>query len=255
MIENILNILNLNANLQKPTISGEEFKHDYVNLGLPSGRLWATCNIGASIPTQQGNYFAWGEKITRSNEYCFSNYKWAQCVYPGALEYLIKYSTTPLWHDDPIKFDSMGEPIYIAHWEGHEYQLDHKSALETSDDAATNWSNLWKMPTKKDFEELMEGCYWKWANSFNGSKACGKVGISKTNNNVIFLPINDMVSYQFDNNDNGYYWASEIDEKNNDEAYALTFNPNEMNVSSISRCKGLSVRAVLNERECERFLK
>lgn len=37
-----------------------EIEHDYVDLGLPSGRLWATCNIGADKPTDCGDYFAWG---------------------------------------------------------------------------------------------------------------------------------------------------------------------------------------------------
>ena len=35
--------------------------HEYVDLGLPSGTLWATCNVGASKPEDYGDYFAWGE--------------------------------------------------------------------------------------------------------------------------------------------------------------------------------------------------
>jgi hypothetical protein len=34
--------------------------HEYVDLGLPSGTLWATCNVGASKPEEYGDYFAWG---------------------------------------------------------------------------------------------------------------------------------------------------------------------------------------------------
>ena len=35
--------------------------HSYIDLGLPSGTLWATCNVGASKPTQSGLYFQWGD--------------------------------------------------------------------------------------------------------------------------------------------------------------------------------------------------
>lgn len=39
--------------------------HEYVDLGLPSGTKWATCNIGASSPSDYGDYFAWGETTTK----------------------------------------------------------------------------------------------------------------------------------------------------------------------------------------------
>ena len=34
--------------------------HEYVDLGLPSGTLWATRNVGADKPEDIGDYFAWG---------------------------------------------------------------------------------------------------------------------------------------------------------------------------------------------------
>lgn len=46
--------------------------HDYVDLGLPSGLKWATCNVGAKSPEDYGDYFAWGE-ITSKEEYNYSN--------------------------------------------------------------------------------------------------------------------------------------------------------------------------------------
>ena len=54
------------------TISGTENGHDYVDLGLPSGLKWATCNVGASSPEEYGDYFAWGETTTKS-EYTEEN--------------------------------------------------------------------------------------------------------------------------------------------------------------------------------------
>ena len=49
--------------------------HEYVDLGLPSGTLWATCNVGADTPEGYGDYFAWGE--TEPKEvYSWETYKW-----------------------------------------------------------------------------------------------------------------------------------------------------------------------------------
>ena len=42
-------------------VSGTHAGHDYADLGLPSGTLWATCNIGANAPEEYGDFFAWGE--------------------------------------------------------------------------------------------------------------------------------------------------------------------------------------------------
>ena len=54
--------------------------HEYVDLGLPSGTLWATCNVGANSPEEYGDYFAWGE-TTPKDVYDWSTYKWAHWVY------------------------------------------------------------------------------------------------------------------------------------------------------------------------------
>lgn len=45
--------------------------HEYVDLGLPSGTLWATMNVGADSPEDYGDYFAWGE-ITPNSNYTYS---------------------------------------------------------------------------------------------------------------------------------------------------------------------------------------
>ena len=51
--------------------------HEYVDLGLPSGTLWATCNIGATTPEGYGDYFAWGETKAKS-VYNWEKYKYAK---------------------------------------------------------------------------------------------------------------------------------------------------------------------------------
>ena len=59
------------ANAQENMIDG----HEYVDLGLPSGTLWATCNVGASKPEEYGDYFAWGETKPK-DDYSWETYKW-----------------------------------------------------------------------------------------------------------------------------------------------------------------------------------
>ncbi len=55
------------------TPTGTSNNHGYVDLGLPSGLLWATCNVGANSPEEYGDYYAWGETSTKS-EYSDDTY-------------------------------------------------------------------------------------------------------------------------------------------------------------------------------------
>ncbi|MBR3977553.1 MAG: SEL1-like repeat protein [Bacteroidaceae bacterium] len=52
---------------QSSSVTGTINGHEYVDLGLPSGLKWATCNVGASKPEEYGNYYAWGETSTKSS--------------------------------------------------------------------------------------------------------------------------------------------------------------------------------------------
>ncbi|MCQ2319676.1 MAG: hypothetical protein MJZ90_12290 [Bacteroidales bacterium] len=102
--------------------------HEYVDLGLPSGLLWATCNVGADSPEDYGDYFAWGETETKS-DYDWDTYKWCN----GSYNTLTKYNTK----------SSYGT-------------VDNKTTLELSDDAArANWGGSWRMPTEAEFQELI----------------------------------------------------------------------------------------------------
>lgn len=58
-------------------------QHEYVDLGLPSGTLWATCNVGANSPEEEGDEFAWGETTTK-NSYTQGNYSFDEN--PAVLE-------------------------------------------------------------------------------------------------------------------------------------------------------------------------
>lgn len=136
--------------------------HEYVDLGLKSGRLWATCNLGAYEPYEYGDLFAWGETRPKI-EYHSYNYKFYES-----------------YNDTYTKYcDS-----------------DHKKVLDPEDDAATfNWGTEWRMPTYTEMEELYEGCTWTETGNYNGSGVGGVVGTSKTNGNTIFFPIK--LSYSF----------------------------------------------------------
>jgi hypothetical protein len=59
------------------TVSGKKNGHDYVDLGLPSGKLWATCNVGATQTTGKGLLYAWGETKPKTT-YTWENYKWSK---------------------------------------------------------------------------------------------------------------------------------------------------------------------------------
>ena len=134
--------------------------HDYVDLGLPSGTLWATCNVGASRPEDYGDYFAWGE-TTAKDTYNWSTYRYCN----GSSTTLTKY-------------------CYDANY-GNNGFTDNLTTLQSSDDAATaNWGNGWRMPTSTEMQELIDNCTFEWTiqNGVNGGKFTGP------NGNSIFMP-------------------------------------------------------------------
>ncbi len=134
-------------------------EHEWVDLGLPSGTLWATCNVGASAPEQYGDYFAWGETEPK-DYYDWSTYKWCN----GEVK-LTKYCT----------FSDYGYNGFT----------DNKTELDPEDDAACiNWGPSWRMPTYEQVEELYKTCssVWTTQNGVNGRLLTGP------NGNTMFLP-------------------------------------------------------------------
>ncbi len=182
-----------------------------VDLGLSV--KWACCNVGASKPDEYGGYYAWGETEEKS-DYDWDTYKW----YNGG---------------DFIK--------YCIH-EGCG-RVDNKTVLESSDDVAhVKWGGSWRMPTQKEFQELLDNCTWTWTTykGTNGYKVTGP------NGNSIFLPaagwrsgteLNGGGSY-------GHYWSSSLLDYDCYNACYLDFGDGSYDWDYYYRSRGRSVRPV-----------
>jgi hypothetical protein len=185
-------------------VSGRFNGHDYVDLGLPSGTLWATCNIGANLPEEFGDCFSWGEIEPKGN-YIWSDYKFG--VYPN----ITKYNTNPDYGT-----------------------VDSLTVLLAVDDAATiNWG--WYMPTVDQWRELRDSTTHIWTTQ-NGVK-----GMLFTSNNghSIFLPApKDSSGVEV-----GTYWSNSLCEPSS-LAWGYYFNSVDYGVGGLQRWQGLNVRPV-----------
>ncbi len=158
--------------------------HTYIDLGLPSGTKWATCNVGSTTPEGYGDYFAWGETTTKET-YNWSTYRYCN----GDYNTLTKYCNN----------SSCGNNGFT----------DNLTTLEASDDAATaNWGSGWRMPTYDEMVELRNICTVTWStqNGVNGRLFTGP------NGNSIFLPA---AGYRFGSElgyagSYGYYWSGSL---------------------------------------------
>jgi hypothetical protein len=130
-----------------------------IDLGLPSGRKWACCNVGANSPSECGDYFAWGE-TTPKTDFTMTNYKW----------YLVG--------DDHNITKYCSNSDYGV--------VDNIVGLQLEDDAAyVNWGPKWRMPATASINELLENCTTEWTN-VNGMY--GYIFKSNTNDRAIFFP-------------------------------------------------------------------
>lgn len=176
------------------SVSGVLDNYTYVDLGLPSGLKWATYNVGATKPTEYGDYFSWGETKPKK-DYSWKYYKWCTVDEYGTWENFSKYGPT-----------------------------DNTLTLDLADDAAAvNWGGSWRMPTTEEQLELIENCFWMWTDDFNGSGIKGKVGLSKKNSNIIFLPAAGCYIDDDLCGGDGCYWSSSHHENSPNNAYYLGF--------------------------------
>lgn len=182
-----------------------EFNSEYVDLGLPSGVMWADRNLGASNPEDYGKYYTWGETQPKK-EYSWSTYTWAG----GTSTSLTKYNTRYEYGD-----------------------VDNLTELELADDAAyVNLGEKWRIPTRADYEELFEYCSWTWTqkNGHNGYLVTGP------NRNSIFLPAAGSygADYIGDISQAGYYWTNALYTNQTDCAWSMAFSETEMGVNYVT---------------------
>lgn len=206
----------------RPVIKAQSTNHEYVDLNLPSGTLWATCNVGANTPEEYGNYYAWGETqddqaypIGSKNNFTWTNYQFCR----GSYDTLTKYNT-----------------IYLFG------SVDNKIVLESTDDVATvKWGSDWRMPTNDEFQELVDQCTWVWTTQ-NGANGCLVIG---TNGNYIFLPAGgEMYPTIWNVGKYGYYWTSTLHNGNCHCAYGPYLKDSGHGIGMPDRCDGRNVRPV-----------
>ena len=241
-------------------VHGVENGHEWVDLGLPSGTKWATCNVGAKRPEQRGHYFAWGE-VKPKSDYDAGTYKYGN----GCRRYnykITRYNTV----------NNYGKNGFV----------DRKTVLELEDDAAyMNWGGKWRMPTYEQQMELVNQCYWVWTDSYNGSNVNGYIvyrakakvdkgmkipeGIPPLSDYAlsdahIFLPAADMMGADSARAvlcSEGYYWSASLTVDHPYIALCIKFDcvgfmrysyymrDDKKYYGSESRVLGLPVRAVI----------
>ena len=190
--------------------------HKFIDLGLPSGLLWAETNIGAEKPADDGNYYAWGETQSKSS------YEWDTYKYCTSSDNMTKYNST-----------------------------DGKTVLGKEDDAAyVNWGSSCRMPTRDDFTELRESsnCTWTWTSqtTSDGSSINGYTVTSIKNGNSIFLPAS---GFRYDGNlyghsSDGHYWSSTLNSSYFGNACYLHFYSSDHYQEDYDRYFGRTVRPV-----------
>lgn len=149
-----------------------------IDLGLPSGTLWACCNVGASAPEQYGNYYAWGETQPKS-VYNWDTYQYGYYNYDEDYSHLVNIGS------------DIGGTSY--------------------DVATVNWGAPWRIPSLTQIQELLDNCTSTWI-SLNGEDARDGRKFVGPNGGTIFLPTagHRWFSNLTDMGMRGLYWSSTL---------------------------------------------
>ena len=181
--------------------------NDYIStdqkVDLGLSVYWAGWNVGASSPEDYGDYYAWGETTTKSN-----------------------YTEGSYQYHNGSSYINIGSNI-----SGTRYDV-----------ARAQWGGNWRLPTKAEYQELVDRCTWTWTTY----KGVDGYRVTGPNGNSIFLPgagsrrgteINYRGSY-------GSYWSGTLSESYSGCAYDLYFSSSDHYVYSYYREGGLTVRPV-----------
>ena len=198
--------------------------HDSVEMG--DGLKWATCNVGASRPEHFGSYFAWGETAPKAT-YTFGNYAWTYLYNPAT------------------------EEVVFSQYTGSDI-----SVLLPADDAARQqWHGDWRMPTKEEWQGLMDTTQfdWTWTSDYNGTGVAGVTVTSKVSGyegNSIFLPAagNRWNVSEYGVGTHAVYMSSTLDVDDPAFYFAVDYDGGTQQVLCLSlmRDYGRTVRPVKN---------
>ena len=219
--ESVVDTLNIN------------YDGDWVDLGLPSGLLWATRNVGAQSPTDFGKYYAWGEITTKSD------YSWETYIYGsryGSKYELSKYNTINFGDQNNYFYQTVGRYFSGVN--------DNLITLEPVDDAATvNYGG--RTPTSEEWQELMNNTT-RDSITINGVEGLLLVG---PNGMRLFLPAAGIRSgtQYLSSSCFGSYWSSSLKTDFPAYAYYIRYDSGRVDFGEISRADGLTVRAVRNK--------
>lgn len=204
---------------------GEVAGHKYVDLGLPSGTLWATGNLGASSQNLPGDYFAWGETETRDI------FKWTDYKF-----FIEEYT------------NENGSPNYFATDIGEEISGSEYDA------ASRQWGQGWRTPTQNEWEELITNCHAEFQTGSLNPPNTGLYLYGPNGNYIClsetFSPHNGISPTVL----HGEYWsATAITNPSKygcPSAMMLTFNPadSKLKLQSNGRHDGLSIRPVISRK-------
>ena len=176
-------------------------------------------NVGATLPTEYGNFYAWGETEPKERYY-HDTYKFIES-YPEV--YYTKY----------VFYERYGKP-------------DAKKFLDPEDDAAyVNWGQDWRMPTAEQFKELINYCRFERKDVYVGEKKIfGYIGVSKMNGHTIYFPAAGWEFLEMPNTHMSVnYWSSELCDGDYKAIMLIDHNYN-LEVKDMDRIQGLSVRGV-----------
>jgi hypothetical protein len=194
--------------------------YEYVDLGLPSGTLWASKNVGAEEITQIGNYFQHGETTIKNGFY-----------------------------KDSYKFFNKKSLDYIKYNE-----KDGLLELEEKDDAAhINMGNNWYMPTEEQCKELFNENHVtnEYVENYNNSGINGRLFTSKTNGNTLFFPFGGNMNYNRCCLINCIceIWTKTINKKTNYSPIAFFIGDKKLKLENyFQRFDGLNIRGVIDKQ-------
>jgi len=191
---------------------------EWINMGLPSGTEWYSCNLGATKPEEYGYYFAWGETSPKES------YSWSTYAHGTGSNEITKYC-----YDASYGLDGFTDTLTV---------------LEPIDDAAyVAFDGAARIPNETEWQELIDNCTGEYT-TLNGMQ--GYRFTSNANGNTLFLPAAGLMNNShlaFASSD-GYYWFVSLSTMDPEGARYFNFSSGTTQISNYVRFYGLSIRPV-----------